>query len=50
MVYRTAPNVKFEIDDIECEWNFSKKFDFIMGRYLMSGLKDYKRVIEQAYQ
>jgi len=45
-----APNVKFEIDDIESEWNYSKKFDFIMGRYLMNGLKNYKWVIEQAFK
>lgn len=45
----TAPNVKFEIDDIEAEWSFTKRFDFIMGRYLMNGLRNYKAVIEQAY-
>ena len=48
--FRIAPNVKFEIDDIESEWNYSKKFDFIMGRYLMNGLKNYKWVIEQAFK
>jgi len=49
-VQRTAPNVRFEIDDIEVPWNYTKKFDFIMGRYLMNGLKDYKKVIQQTYE
>ena len=42
--------MKFEIDDIEAEWSFTKRFDFIMGRYLMNGLRNYKAVIEQAYK
>jgi len=44
------PNVKFEIDNIEQEWTWPVKFDFVFGRYLMCALKDYSGVIEQAYE
>ena len=47
---RVSPNTKFEIDDIEAPWNYTQKFDFIVGRYLMLGMKNYKRVIEQAFE
>lgn len=44
------PNVQFQVDDIESAWTFNQPFDFIMGRYLMLALKDYKKVIDQAFE
>ncbi|KAL1963448.1 hypothetical protein VTN77DRAFT_8349 [Rasamsonia byssochlamydoides] len=43
------PNVKFLIDDIEAEWVYDQPFDYIHARYLMSSIKDYKKLIQQAY-
>jgi hypothetical protein len=36
----TPPNCHFEIDDIEDEWLWSSKFDFIYGRYITPFLSD----------
>jgi len=43
-------NVKFQLGNVEEEWNYPAKFDFIMGRYLMNSFKDYKAVIQKAYE
>ncbi|KAL1971009.1 hypothetical protein VTN77DRAFT_2843 [Rasamsonia byssochlamydoides] len=43
------PNVRFLIDDIEAEWVYNKPFDFIHARYLMMSIKDYKKLVQQAY-
>jgi len=43
------PNCQFEIDDAEDEWLFSKKFDYIHGRALISCFKDPPSVIKSAY-
>jgi len=50
LLQRVSPNTRFEIDDISSPWSYSKKFDYIFGRYLMNALKDYKRVIEQSFE
>ncbi|KAK4209159.1 S-adenosyl-L-methionine-dependent methyltransferase [Rhypophila decipiens] len=42
-------NCQFEIDDAEEEWLFSKKFDYIHGRALLSCFRDPLYVIQQAY-
>ncbi|KAL1963447.1 hypothetical protein VTN77DRAFT_8348 [Rasamsonia byssochlamydoides] len=44
-----SPNVKFLVDDIEQEWLYNKPFDFIHGRFLTLSIKDYKKLIKQAY-
>jgi ubiquinone/menaquinone biosynthesis C-methylase UbiE len=44
------PNLQFEIEDIEEDWLFSKNsFDFIFGRELLMAIRDWPRVIQQAY-
>jgi hypothetical protein len=40
------PNCRFEIDDIEDEWIFSQKFDFIHARAMISCFPDHKKVIK----
>jgi len=43
------PNVFFEVDDIENDWIYSAKFDFIHSRLLVGCIKDWPRLIGQAY-
>jgi hypothetical protein len=47
---RIPPNLRFEIDDIENEWNYSSPFDFIHMRMLGGAIKDWPRVMRQAYE
>lgn len=47
---RVAPNVKFLIDDIEQPWVYSKPFDFIHARSLALSIRNYKKLIKQAYE
>ncbi|KAH7402917.1 S-adenosyl-L-methionine-dependent methyltransferase [Pyrenochaeta sp. MPI-SDFR-AT-0127] len=44
------PNCLFEIDDVEEDWPYRPAhFDFIHGRDLMTAVRDWSRLIEQAY-
>ncbi|KAF5844117.1 hypothetical protein GGP41_010165 [Bipolaris sorokiniana] len=44
------PNCLFEIDDVEEDWPYRPAhFDFIHGRDLMTAIRDWPRVIAQAY-
>ncbi|KAF1954055.1 S-adenosyl-L-methionine-dependent methyltransferase [Byssothecium circinans] len=42
-------NLSFEIADAEDEWTYSRPFDFIHGRALLSCFTDPKSMIEKAY-
>lgn len=44
------PNVRFEVDDFENDWVYSSKFDFIHGRYLAGAVKDWPRLMGQAFK
>ncbi|KAK4112905.1 S-adenosyl-L-methionine-dependent methyltransferase [Canariomyces notabilis] len=44
------PNCRFEIDDVEDEWVFHHKFDYIHGRYLLLFLKDWNHVFKSFYK
>ncbi|KAL1961519.1 hypothetical protein VTN77DRAFT_1640 [Rasamsonia byssochlamydoides] len=44
------PNVRFIIDDMEQEWAFEKPFDFIHTRFLACSIKDYGRLLKQAFK
>jgi ubiquinone/menaquinone biosynthesis C-methylase UbiE len=45
------PNLQFEIEDIEEDWLYSKNsFDLVFGRELLMAIRDWPRVIEQAYE
>jgi trans-aconitate methyltransferase len=46
----TPPNVKFEVDDIEQEWVYGQPFDFIHARYLACAIKDWPRLLSQAFK
>ncbi|KAL1980829.1 hypothetical protein VTN96DRAFT_3483 [Rasamsonia emersonii] len=44
------PNVKFLVDDIESQWVYDKPFDFIHARFLAISIKNYKKLLQQAYE
>ncbi|MCJ1306948.1 hypothetical protein MMC25_000592 [Agyrium rufum] len=44
------PNVSFEVDDVEEEWTYSKKFDFIHCRCMSICIKDWPRLISKAFE
>ncbi|KAI5782360.1 methyltransferase [Peziza echinospora] len=43
------PNLKFEVDDVEEDWNFPEKFDYIHLRSLSGCIADWERLLSQAY-
>ncbi|GME52733.1 Methyltransferase type 12 [Neofusicoccum parvum] len=44
------PNVKFEVDDIEGEWGYGEKFDYIFARYLCAAIQDWPKLMRQAFE
>ncbi|OBR02599.1 TAM domain methyltransferase [Colletotrichum higginsianum IMI 349063] len=44
------PNVTFYIDDLEDDWTYSYKFDFVYGRMLTGSIADWPRFIHQSYE
>ncbi|KAF2190318.1 S-adenosyl-L-methionine-dependent methyltransferase [Zopfia rhizophila CBS 207.26] len=44
------PNVKFEVDDVENEWVYSSKFDYIHCRAMACGLRDWPKLMNQAFK
>lgn len=44
------PNVKFEVDDAEAEWVYSGKFDYIHCRYMIGSIRDWPRLVRQAFE
>ncbi|KAF9880194.1 hypothetical protein CkaCkLH20_02148 [Colletotrichum karsti] len=45
----THSNVKFEVDDIEEEWNYSQPFDYIHSRMMTLSIKSWKEYIKKCY-
>lgn len=44
------PNLQFIVDDIEDEWGYEDRpFDFIHARYLAGSIRDWPRLMKQAY-
>ncbi|OHE95755.1 hypothetical protein CORC01_08896 [Colletotrichum orchidophilum] len=43
------PNVRFEIDDIEEEWTYSKPFDYIHSRFMNASIADWKKYVKKCY-
>lgn len=44
------PNVRFEIDDLEDPWTYSRRFDYIHGRYLAGSIKDWPALIGRCFE
>ncbi|KAL2214479.1 S-adenosyl-L-methionine-dependent methyltransferase [Sarocladium strictum] len=43
------PNVSFYVDDLEDEWNFSAKFDFIFSRFMTGSIRNWSKYLKQCY-
>ncbi|KAI0189097.1 methyltransferase domain-containing protein [Xylaria flabelliformis] len=43
------PNCRFEIDDIEDEWMFSSKFDYVHGRHMVGSITDFPKLFASIY-
>ena len=43
------PNVSFEVDDVEADWTYSRKFDLIHSRFFYASIKNWPRLMQQAY-
>ncbi|CRG86025.1 hypothetical protein PISL3812_03028 [Talaromyces islandicus] len=44
------PNLSFQMDDAEADWTFSRKFDLIHFQSLNGCIRDWKRLLSQAYE
>ena len=42
-------NCRFEIDDVEDDWIFNNKFDYIHGRYICLFLTDVPKMLKNIY-
>lgn len=43
------PNLSFEIDDLEKDWTWTKKFDFIFARMMLGTFEDFPGMVKVAY-
>jgi hypothetical protein len=43
------PNLEFFVDDLESDWDFAHPFDFVYGRMLTGSIRDWPKLIGQAY-
>ncbi|KAJ5499872.1 hypothetical protein N7453_008923 [Penicillium expansum] len=43
------PNCRFEIDDFEQPWSYSKPFDYIHGRELEGSIRDHEILFKQVF-
>jgi SAM-dependent methyltransferase len=50
MPTNTAPNVRFEVDDVEDEWTYQKPFDYIHSRYMAGSIKDWPKYVRQCFE
>ncbi|PIG82056.1 hypothetical protein AARAC_000267 [Aspergillus arachidicola] len=48
--FTQPPNARFPVDDYEDDWIYQDQFDFIHGRYLAGAVKDWWRLMTQAYK
>jgi hypothetical protein len=44
------PNLSFQVDDLEDEWSYNNKFDFIFGRMLVGSIGDWPKFIRQSFE
>ena len=44
------PNLSFEIDDCESEWNYSTKFDFIHTRHMDFSIANWEKLMLQCFE
>lgn len=44
------PNVRFEIDDVEADWTYTSKFDYIHCRCMGNAIRDWPRLFRQVHE
>ena len=44
------PNLLFELDDLEKDWTWNKRFDFVFSRAMAGSFNDYQAYIQKAYE
>jgi hypothetical protein len=45
------PNLEFIVDDVEDEWGYEHQpFDFIHARFLAGAIRDWPRLMKQAFE
>ena len=44
------PNVIFEVDDLEDEWTWGQKFDYIHTRNMTGTVKDWDDLLRKSYE
>ncbi|KAG4422844.1 hypothetical protein IFR04_004066 [Cadophora malorum] len=44
------PNLSFQVDDIEEQWTFGSKFDFIYSRMMTGSLMNWPKFFSQSYE
>lgn len=49
-IIRVPPNVRFEIDDVEAEWTYHEKFDYIHCRFMGNAIQDWPRLVRQCFE
>ena len=47
---RVPPNVRFEVDDVEADWTYLQKFDYIHSRFMGISIKNWPRLVSQCFQ
>lgn len=48
--FSVPPNTEFFIDDLESDWTFVNPFDFIYVRMLTGSIRDWPKLVGQAFQ
>jgi len=43
------PNVKFEVDDVDREWAFTRPFDYVHSRYMNCAIFNWPHLVKQTY-
>ncbi|CAN9473384.1 unnamed protein product [Alternaria alternata] len=47
----TAPNVKFELDDVQLEWTYQpNSFDYIHVRCMLGAIQDWAHLYREIYK
>lgn len=46
----SPPNVRFEVDDVEADWTYHAKFDFIHCRFMGNAIRDWPRLVSQCFE
>ncbi|KAE8362373.1 S-adenosyl-L-methionine-dependent methyltransferase [Aspergillus caelatus] len=44
------PNVRFEVDDVENDWDYRSEFDYIHARYFAGAIKDWPNLLRQTFK